>query len=76
MLPSTRWNCMSIAIEPNLDAELDAPPTRAVPAGEPLWTRRLFLFIALAVAAAYGFAVFSWFVPAPGRPGIDENAYL
>jgi 4-amino-4-deoxy-L-arabinose transferase-like glycosyltransferase len=43
---------------------------------EPTWKRRLFLLIALAITAGYWFFIHSFLAPAPGRPGIDENAYL
>src|SRR6266550_5838738 len=40
------------------------------------WKRWLFLLIAVSITAAFGFFLFSFFAPAPGRPGIDENGYL
>ena len=43
---------------------------------EPFWKRSLYLLIALAITAAYFFLLFSYWAPAPGRPGIDENGYL
>ncbi len=36
----------------------------------------MYLAIAVAITIAYGFFLFSFWAPAPGRPGIDENAYL
>jgi hypothetical protein len=38
--------------------------------------RWAFLFLALVMTAAIGFFLKSFWAPAPGRPGIDENGYL
>jgi 4-amino-4-deoxy-L-arabinose transferase-like glycosyltransferase len=43
---------------------------------EPFWKRSLYLGIALAVTCGYFFTLYSYWAPAPGRPGIDENGYL
>ncbi|HEY7091209.1 MAG TPA: glycosyltransferase family 39 protein, partial [Tepidisphaeraceae bacterium] len=43
---------------------------------EPRWKRLLFLALALAISAGVCFFLFSFLAPGPGRPGIDENAYL
>ncbi len=43
---------------------------------EPRWKRRLFLFIAIVLVGGLWFFLNSFLAPAPGRPGIDENAYL
>ena len=40
------------------------------------WKRKIFLVLALLVAGGYGFFLSSYWTPAPGRPGIDENGYL
>jgi 4-amino-4-deoxy-L-arabinose transferase-like glycosyltransferase len=55
-----------------------APATNKVPtpSTEPTSKRRLFLLIALAITAGLWFFLYSFLAPAPGRPGIDENAYL
>lgn len=54
---------------------VEMPVRREVPV-ERLWKRQLFLVLALVLAAAYGFFLFSFTAAAPGRFGIDENAYL
>ncbi len=38
--------------------------------------RWLFLLVALTITAGYWYFLQSYWAPAPGRPGIDENAYL
>lgn len=50
----------------------------AVPVEAPeKWFKRYLLgLIALAVAAGWMFFLYSFWAPAPSRPGIDENAYL
>jgi 4-amino-4-deoxy-L-arabinose transferase-like glycosyltransferase len=45
-------------------------------AGEARWKRWLFAMVALAIIAGFAFFMARFFAPAPGRPGIDENAYL
>lgn len=67
-------------------ADVPAPPpmpaTRFRPApyalgeSESRPKRLLFHLLAIAIAAAYAYFVISFWAPAPGRPGIDENAYL
>jgi hypothetical protein len=44
--------------------------------GESNWKRNLFMLIALAITGGLWFFLHSFLAPAPGRPGIDENAYL
>jgi hypothetical protein len=59
--------------------EFVEPPLRLLPQItdlEAAWQRGLFLCIALAIVAGYFFFLMSFWVPAPGRPGIDENGYL
>jgi hypothetical protein len=46
------------------------------PQTESTWKRRSFLLIALAITGGVWFFLYSFLAPAPGRPGIDENAYL
>src|SRR5262245_14432507 len=78
---------MSVA-DPILASEVQPDPESA-PAAEvravtPLFpyqsenrsNRILFVMIALAVTCGYWFFLMSFLAPAPGRPGIDENAYL
>lgn len=43
---------------------------------ETAWKRLLFLAMALAITIGYFFMLASYWAPAPGRPGIDENGYL
>jgi hypothetical protein len=71
-----------IALQTPDEADL-RPPTLQRPVArpaaweaEPRSKRLLFLLVALSVVAAYGYLLFSFCAPAPGRPGIDENAYL
>jgi hypothetical protein len=40
------------------------------------WRTIAFVVLALAIAAGQAFFLASFWAPAPGRPGIDENAYL
>jgi hypothetical protein len=40
------------------------------------WRVSAFVLLALAIAAGYAFLLTSFWAAAPGRPGIDENAYL
>jgi hypothetical protein len=67
---------------PSVDAIAEAAnesPLRLLPAideYETRFKRWTFLFIALAFVAGYWFFLMSFWVPAPGRPGIDENGYL
>jgi hypothetical protein len=49
---------------------------RAIEIDEPCGKRIGFLCLALLTAAGYCFFLLSFLAPAPGRPGIDENAYL
>jgi hypothetical protein len=51
-----------------------APPT--APIAESNLKRWSYLAIAIAFALAFCFVVVSFTAPAPGRPGVDENAYL
>ena len=44
--------------------------------GESAFRRLTFLLVALAFTVGFGFLVLSFSSPAPGRPGVDENAYL
>ena len=44
--------------------------------GEARWKRWLFVLVALAIIGGFAFFLAGFFAPAPGRPGIDENAYL
>ncbi|HEY1684583.1 MAG TPA: glycosyltransferase family 39 protein [Tepidisphaeraceae bacterium] len=43
---------------------------------EPRWKRWSFLLLTLVILAGFGFFLASYWAPAPGHPGIDENAYL
>ena len=43
---------------------------------EPVWKRRTYATLALIIAGAFMFFLNSFWAPAPGRPGIDENGYL
>src|SRR5438128_1908289 len=45
-------------------------------ASETTRKRMICLLIALAFTAGYCFFLFSFLAPAPGRFGVDENAYL
>jgi len=40
------------------------------------WRTIAFVVLALAIAGGQAFFLASFWAPAPGRPGIDENAYL
>jgi hypothetical protein len=77
--PSARTELLGLA---SVDAIADAaaePPLRLLPQSdhdESRLKRWAFLCIALAIVAGYWFFLMSFWVPAPGRPGIDENAYL
>src|SRR4051812_8914042 len=51
-------------------------PLAAPLTAEPRLPRWLFHAVALAVAFGYAFFLYTYFAPAPSRPGIDENAYL
>jgi 4-amino-4-deoxy-L-arabinose transferase-like glycosyltransferase len=59
-------------------ADSEQPPAghRATVPAEPRSSRALYLALALAVTAGFWFFLTSMLAPAPGRPGIDENAYL
>ena len=55
------------------------PPLRLLPRlndPEPFWKRSLYLLIACTFAGGFFFVLFSYWAPAPCRPGIDENGYL
>lgn len=65
--------------EPPAPPPVRGPALRLLPhIGEPerWWKRSLFLVIALAVTAGFFFFLFSFWAPAIGRLGVDENAYL
>ncbi len=47
-----------------------------VPGSESRFARKILHLCALAIAIGYGFFLLSFFAPALGRPGIDENAYV
>ena len=57
-----------------------ATATPALPIVHPpvdgTWKRLLFTFLALAIAGGFWFFLMSFLATGPGRPGIDENAYL
>lgn len=61
-------------------AAAELPSYRVMPPVAPReawWRRSLWTGIALVLTAAYFyFALFSFWAPAPTRPGIDENVYL
>jgi hypothetical protein len=61
------------------DAERLETPLRLLPPlgeVEPWWKRHLFLVFAVALVCGYFYYIHCYFIPAPGLPGIDENAYL
>ncbi len=39
-------------------------------------TRLIYLLLALAITVAFFYVLLTFYAPAPGDPGIDENAYL
>jgi len=43
---------------------------------ESRWKRILFMLLALAITGLLWFFLYSFLAAAPGRPGVDENAYL
>ncbi|HEX3357658.1 MAG TPA: glycosyltransferase family 39 protein [Tepidisphaeraceae bacterium] len=65
-------------LELDVEANTDAPVIRMIGDARPESTlkRRVFLLIALAFTAGLWFFLFSFLAPAPGRVGVDENAYL
>ena len=42
---------------------------------EPQWRRALFASIAVAFTIGFGFMLWSYWAPAPGRPGIDPGTF-
>lgn len=63
-------------VAPGQDA---APALRLLPEigdAEPPWKRWLFALVAVAICGGYFFFLHSFWAPAPGRLGVDENAYL
>lgn len=56
------------------DVALVLPVVASV--GESGWRRAIYLVLAIALTVAFGFFILSFSAPAPGRAGIDENAYL
>jgi len=49
-----------------------APQTEA----EPAWKRGFYMLLACVIAGLFYAMLMRFFAPAPGLPGIDENAYL
>jgi Dolichyl-phosphate-mannose-protein mannosyltransferase len=67
----------SATIQPEVDTPIAAPVVQAVNLSlESNFKRRLFVLVALVITVGLAFFLFSFSAPAPGRGGIDENAYL
>lgn len=60
--------------EAKLESVVAAKPLPVL--GESVVKRTLFVLVAFAIVGGFAFFLATFFAPAPGRPGIDENAYL
>src|SRR4051794_21006534 len=69
---------VDVAGDVPVDVAVDAPAMIPVvaPIAETRLKRTLFLLIAIAFTVGYAFFLLSFLAPAPGRYGVDENAYL
>src|SRR5450432_546453 len=78
-LPAQRSELLGLSSADQIVETERGPFLRSLPAlkdSESRSKRWTFLVIALAITAGYWFFLMSFYVPAIGRPGIDENAYL